>query len=603
MEIPSPNANDLYFLSAGGEMGKLIRAKDWNSTSLGHPIDWPQSLRIMVAMMLENPFGMYIAWGEDYIQLYNDSFRPVLGATKHPAALGISSRDTFEEIWHIIRPMFEGVKQGKAVGFPDFMVPLNRNGFIEECYFDFSYSPIRKENGEVGGVLVTVIETTAKKLAEDSVKESEKRIRTIIEGLPLVVWTAAADGGLTYISQQWEDFYGNLVNESLGNGWAKYVHPDDRDNAAALWAYSLQNGTNYETEFRVLHKGEQYRWILVRALPIRNKEGYIISWNGSNTDIHDKKLSEEAARESEQRFKAMADNIPNLAWMANADGWIYWYNRKWYEYTGTTPEQMEGWGWQSVHSKEELPKVLVTWQKSIDTGQPFEMIFPIKAADGRFRQFLTRVLPVHNSEGKIHQWFGSNTDITAQIEIEQSLKESEERFRTMAEGTDVFIAVGDASSNAIYFNKAWTDLTGRPMEELLEFGWLDLVHPEDRDRYANTYLNAFKKREPFIGEFRILNQDGDYRWLLAKGPPRFNPDGSFAGYISSSVDITDRKKAEKALEEKEQNLRNTIIQAPVAMCIFRGPDFVVELANERMFELWGKSAEQVMHKPIFEGLP
>ncbi|MBC7827120.1 MAG: PAS domain S-box protein, partial [Chitinophagaceae bacterium] len=128
-------------------------------------------------------------------------------------------------------------------------------------------------------------------------------------------------------------------------------------------------------------------------------------------------------------------------------------------------------------------------------------------------------------------------------------------------------------------------------------------HPEDRDRYANTYLNAFKKREPFIGEFRILNQDGDYRWLLTKGPPRFNPDGSFAGYISSSVDITDRKKAEKALEEKEQNLRNTIIQAPVAMCIFRGPDYVVELANERMFELWGKSAEQVMHKPIFEGLP
>ena len=101
--------------------------------------------------------------GTEYIQLYNDGYRPILGSTKHPGALGISTRETFTEIWHIIGPMFNDVMQGKAVGFPDFMLPLNRNGFTEECYFDFSYSPIRKENGEVGGVLVTVTETTNKR--------------------------------------------------------------------------------------------------------------------------------------------------------------------------------------------------------------------------------------------------------------------------------------------------------------------------------------------------------------------------------------------------------------------------------------------------------
>jgi len=357
------------------------------------------------------------------------------------------------------------------------MLPLNRNGFVEECYFDFSYSPIRTEDGEVGGILVTLIETT------------------------------------------------------------------------------------------------------------------------------NKKKTEEALKESEERFRAMADNIPNLAWMANADGWIYWYNKRWYEYTATTPEQMEGWGWQSVHDATELPRVLQKWQASIASGQPFDMIFPLKGADGRFRQFLTRVLPVRNQEDNIHQWFGTNTDITEQIETEQSLKESEERFRRMAEATDILIGVGDETSNAIYFNKAWVDITGRPMEELLKFGWVDLVHPDDRDNYVNVYLTAFKKREPFTGEFRLLHKDGTYRWLLAKGPPRFNPDGTFAGYISSCVDITDRKNAEKAVREKEQNLRNTIIQAPVAMCIYKGPNHVVEHANERMFELWGKPSEAIMNKPIFEGLP
>ncbi|MEO6038199.1 MAG: PAS domain S-box protein [Saprospiraceae bacterium] len=347
----SKTDSNLYFLSGGGEMGALIRATDWRKTPLGDPKLWPPSLQTMVAMMLENPFGMYIAWGKEYIQLYNDGYRPILGSTKHPQALGISTRETFAEIWHIIESMFDGVMQGSPVGFPDFMLPLNRNGFVEECYFDFSYSPIRKDDGEVGGVLVTVIETTNKKKAE------------------------------------------------------------------------------------------------------------------------------EALIQSEERFRAMAENIPNLAWMANADGWIFWYNKKWYEYTGTTPEQMEGWGWQSVHDPEMLPAVLLTWSDSLASGQPFEMVFPLKGADGRFRQFLTRILPVYDREGKITQWFGSNTDITKQIEAEQNLKET------------------------------------------------------------------------------------------------------------------------------EQNLRNTILQAPVAMCIFRGPSHVVELANERMFELWGKSAEQVLHKPIFEGLP
>ncbi len=126
MNITAENEN-LQFLAEGGQMGELIRALDWSTTALGSPATWPQSLRFAVRIMLDCPFGIYIAWGEEYIQLYNDGYRPILGATKHPQALGIGARQTFAEIWTTIGPMFEGVMQGIPVGFPDFICKPTTN--------------------------------------------------------------------------------------------------------------------------------------------------------------------------------------------------------------------------------------------------------------------------------------------------------------------------------------------------------------------------------------------------------------------------------------------------------------------------------------------
>jgi PAS domain S-box-containing protein len=116
-------------------------------------------------------------------------------------------------------------------------------------------------------------------------------------------------------------------------------------------------------------------------------------------------------RESEHRFRALANSIANLAWMARPDGWIYWYNDQWYAYTGTTPADMEGWGWERVHDPSVLPAVKTRWQESIASGTPFEMVFPLRGADGQFRRFLTRVNPVRDSRGNVVQWFGTNTDV------------------------------------------------------------------------------------------------------------------------------------------------------------------------------------------------
>jgi hypothetical protein len=155
-------------------MGALMRSIDWSKTAVGRVETWPQSLRTALSILLETGFPMYIAWGSDYTQFYNDGYRPILGSTKHPAAMGISTRDTFSEIWTIIGPMFQDVMEGKPTTVVDFMLPLDRHGFTEECYFIFSYSPIREESGGVGGVLVTVTETTERVLGERRLKTTQR---------------------------------------------------------------------------------------------------------------------------------------------------------------------------------------------------------------------------------------------------------------------------------------------------------------------------------------------------------------------------------------------------------------------------------------------
>ena len=167
----------LVFLEGGGGMGALMRGFDWGTTPVGEPTHWPQSLKTAVSLLLESRFPMLLCWGPDFTQFYNDPFRPILGATKHPA-IGRSTRETFAEAWHIIGPLFARVMAGDAVGFEDMLVPLDRNGFLEDCYFTYSYSPIRAEGGEVAGVFVICSETTSRvvsELANARALEAEKR--------------------------------------------------------------------------------------------------------------------------------------------------------------------------------------------------------------------------------------------------------------------------------------------------------------------------------------------------------------------------------------------------------------------------------------------
>ena len=218
----SDSAPIASILGGGGEMGALARAVDWARTPLGDVVSWPQSLRTVVSIVFESTFPMMLAWGPQFTQIYNDSFRPILGTTKHPA-LGKGTAETFAEAWHIVGPLFAQVMGGRGVGFDDMLVPLDRHGYLEECYFVYTYTPVRDESGGVGGLLVACTETTARVVAE-------RRLRALRE---LASATAQAQHGdqawgnaAAVLAEKKSDLPFALLYRLDGDGdTARLIHP------------------------------------------------------------------------------------------------------------------------------------------------------------------------------------------------------------------------------------------------------------------------------------------------------------------------------------------------------------------------------------------
>ena len=174
--------------------------------------------------------------------------------------------------------------------------------------------------------------------------------------------------------------------------------------------------------------------LLITSAPVRDAHGHITGAVVAQLDVTALVKAQAAERESAGRFRSLADNIAQLAWMTDDAGAIVWYNRRWYEYTGTTAEQMKGWGWQSVHHPDHADRVITKFRRHIVTGEPWEDTFPLRGAEGQYRWFLSRAFPIRDQGGRVMSWFGTNTDITAQRQAEEALREADRR-------KDEFIAV------------------------------------------------------------------------------------------------------------------------------------------------------------------
>jgi PAS domain S-box-containing protein len=206
------------------------------------------------------------------------------------------------------------------------------------------------------------------------------------------------------------------------------LDPLDREAVRRAVLQAFAGHSDLELECRLLPDGgyKETRWVALvgradYAEP--NRRGGVLGMTGVVQDISTRKSAEDTLRQSEEVLRALANTIPQLAWMAQADGAIVWFNERWFDYTGTTPDQVVGWGWQSTCEPSVLPAVMERWQASVRSGDPFEMEYPIRGADGNYRWFLTRVNPVRDRHGLVLRWFGTNTDVDEVKRAEQALRD------------------------------------------------------------------------------------------------------------------------------------------------------------------------------------
>jgi PAS domain S-box-containing protein len=303
---------------------------------------------------------------------------------------------------------------------------LRANG--EEFPIEVSISQVQVAGRKIFTAILRDI--TERLAAEEARKTSETNFAMLLNHVPQFVWTCTPEGLNTYFNDRWYAYTGLTPEESYGRGWNAPFHPHDRQSAQDALNHATATGGLYNIESRLRSANGSYRWFLMRGEPVRDADGNIGKWFGTCTDIDVMKCAQEALFESEQRFQLMANSIPQLAWMAQSDGHIFWYNQRWYDYTGKTLEQMEGWGWQSVHDPEVLPTVLAKWKSSIAEGEPFNMEFPLLGADGQFHDFLTRGVPLKDSEGHVTRWFGTNTDIS-EIKKSQALQLRSQKLESL----------------------------------------------------------------------------------------------------------------------------------------------------------------------------
>ncbi|MEO8353245.1 MAG: PAS domain S-box protein, partial [Chthoniobacteraceae bacterium] len=326
-------------------------------------------------------------------------------------------------------------------------------------------------------------------------------------------------------------------------------------------------------------------------------------------DITPRRRAEDALRASEESFRTLANAIPQLAWMAHADGFIHWYNERWYEYTGTMAEQMEGWGWQSVHDPTYLPDVLERWKGSLSTGQPFEMIFPLRGADGQFRPFLTRVHPVRDTEGRILQWFGTNTDVGEMKRAEETLRQNEALFFEIIEQAPGGVYVVDDDFRVLKYNTlarpafaAAEPVVGRDFAEVMGILW----GPELGPKLAEVFRHTLRTGEqyispPFTEQRHDLGIPKSYDWEVHR---LTLPNGRF-GVVCYFTDTTDQRALEAALRASEQRA-TSIIQSIADGFMTMDVEWRITYLSPRGAEILAplqKTSESVLGKILWDEFP
>ncbi|NBD08073.1 PAS domain-containing sensor histidine kinase [Corallococcus silvisoli] len=306
-------ADELF--SGAGEMAARMRAKDWAATPLGPVEGWPVSLRTLVRTMIHSRHPMFLWWGPQLIQLYNDAYVPSFGRGKHPEALGMPGRECWPEIWPIIGPQIEDVmREGRASWNEDQLVPIFRNGRIEDVYWTYGYSPAFDDAGAIHGTLVVCTETTPRILSRQALQRSEERLRRVVEASGAGTWELEVHSGQMHVDERMALIFGlpRAGGFDLGRVLER-VHPDERDALRGAIDATLAGGPQgrYFMEHRVVTApGAHACWVEARGQVTFDADGKALQFVGTALDISERKRAEEEGRRARQELQSFLMQAP-----------------------------------------------------------------------------------------------------------------------------------------------------------------------------------------------------------------------------------------------------------------------------------------------------
>jgi PAS domain S-box-containing protein len=561
---------NLRFMDAPGHVAAMMRAYDWTTSPLGPPEAWPQSLRSVVSLMLRSKFPMFVAWGPSLGFLYNDSYVEVLGG-KHPAALGEPFQAIWYEIWDDIHPLVQRALAGEATYMENLPLTMHRNGFAEPTWFTFSYSPVTDEAGDVAGMYCACTETTASVTAERTRLAQMHRLASLFAQAPgLVAVTRGRSHVYELANPAYLDFVGRdgivglSVREALPELDQKFIdqltHVFDTGEPyiGRRIPVGLRRGDADEIEDRIVDFVFQ---------PIVVDDGRVDGIFIQGSDITEQAIAEREAQTERRRLDAVIDALPSGVVLADPTGRVtrvneanraIWGDRPLARDIGEYDQRIGWWADDSERRGERVRGEDWALARALRGETVHGDLVEIQPdGDGPRRTLLLQARPVRLDDGTMAGAVVAQTDISDRMRAESELRDSEARFRTIANAMPqmVWSALPDGYHD--YYNRQWYAFTGVPQGATDDGRWADVLHPDDQPAAWAHWCNSLATGDDYEMQYRLRHHSGEYRWVLGRAVPVRDERGAIVRWMGTCTVIHEQRLAQEALERSERALRET----------------------------------------------
>jgi PAS domain S-box-containing protein len=552
-------------------MGALMRAYDWKSTSFGEPDTWPASLRTCVMLMLHAEQPMCVWWGPELLCLYNDAYRHAIGPERHPGSMGRPGREVWNEIWDVIGPQIDHVLSGRgSVSYENALVPITRNGRLEQVYWTYSYNPILDPDAPagVGGVLIICTETTEKVLSDRREAAERRQLAELFEQSPsFMTMLRGSEHRFELANPKYLSLIGN--REIIGRTVAEALPETVSQGYVALLDEVFRSGKPYRAiSARYAPQaaaggvaGQRYLDFVYQ--PILDLSGAITGIFVEGVDVTDRTLAEAALHESEARFRDIADATPVLIWISATDKTCIWFNSRWLAFTGRSIEQEMGRGWIDGIHPDDLDACVAVYNSSFDRREPYRTEYRRRRSDGEWRTLDASGVP-RFIDGEFVGYIGCCMDVTEQRTAARDLSESEEQLRLATEAAEVGLWDLDMVTDTLYWPARVKTMFGISAQVSVSMADFHAgLHPEDRAHTLAAFAAAVDpiRRALYDVEYRTVGkEDGVTRWVAAKGRGIFREDRCIR-VIGTAIDVTTRKIAEAQLRELNERLEQRVAEA------------------------------------------